>query len=72
MNRFPFSFLISLLTLNTMAEAKPKARAQCDVRDELMTVVYDDPFFSRPENHKKRDLLIKKIATNKFLCGEKN
>ena len=65
----PFSFLISLLTLNLMASAKPPERSsRCDAKDALMAEVYKDAWFARPENHKKRDEIIKRIATDQNIC----
>ena len=33
-----------------------------------MAEVYKDSWFALPENHKKRDELIKKIATDQNIC----
>lgn len=68
MNWLSLSFLISLLTFNLMAEAKPPRSSRCDAKDALMAEVYKDSWFSLPENHKKRDELIKKIATDQNIC----
>ena len=68
MNWLSLSFLISLLTFNHMAEAKPSKSSRCDAKDALMAEVYKDAWFSRPENHKKRDELIRKIATDQNIC----
>ena len=68
MNWLSLSFLISLLTFNLMAEAKPSRSSRCDAKDALMAEVYKDSWFSLPENHKKRDELIKKIATDQNIC----
>ena len=68
MNWLSLSFLISLLTFNLMAEAKPSRGSRCDAKDALRAEVYKDSWFSLPENHKKRDELIKKIATDQNIC----
>ena len=68
MNWLSLSFLISLLTFNHMAEAKPSKGSRCDAKDALMAEVYKDAWFARPENHKKRDELIRKIATDQNIC----
>jgi len=65
---FTLSFFIPLLTLNLMAEANQLKRQRCDAKDALMAEVYKDSWFSRPENHKKRDELIRKIATDQNIC----
>ena len=39
-----------------------------NAKDALMAEVYKDSWFARPENHKKRDELIKKIATDQNIC----
>ena len=51
-----------------MAEAKQSKGSRCDAKDALMAEVYKDAWFARPENHKKRDELIKKIATDQNIC----
>jgi len=68
MNWLPLSFLISLLTFNLMAETKPSRNSRCDAKDALMAEVYKDAWFARPENHKARDELIRKIATDQNIC----
>lgn len=43
-------------------------RFVCDAKDELLATIYNDPMFSKPENHKKRDRLILRILQNQSVC----
>jgi len=69
MQRFIPPFLVSFLTLGLVssAQAMPE-RPKCDAQDELIATVYNDPFFSKPENHKYRDQLIIKIVRSEGVC----
>lgn len=63
-------FLVSFLTLGLIStSAKPmNDRFVCDAKDELLATIYNDPMFSKPENHKKRDRLILRILQNQSVC----
>jgi hypothetical protein len=62
-------FLVSFLTLGLVSSAQPMSeRPKCDARDELIATVYNDPFFSKPENHEYRNQLISKIARDERIC----
>lgn len=52
------------------SETAPKSR--CDAVDEIIITVYNDPYFSRPENRRKRDQIIQNIITNETLCDQLN
>lgn len=63
--------LVSFFAVNAMAsETPPKSR--CDAVDEIIITVYNDPYFSRPENRHKRDQIIQNIITNETLCDQLN
>ena len=73
MNRFIPPFIASFLTLGMVSHAKPvSARFVCDAKDELMATVYNDPFYSEPRNHKKRDRLIMRILRSDDVCPKKD
>jgi len=74
MNRFIPPFIASFLTLGVVTHARPavSARFICDAKDELIATVYNDPFFSEPRNHKKRDQLIMRILRAESLCTKKD
>ena len=73
MNRFIPSFMASFLTLGMSSQAKPaSARFVCDAKDELMATVYNDPYFSEPRNHKRRDQLIMRILRAENVCPKKD
>lgn len=73
MNRFIPPFIASFLTLGVVAQAKPVSeRFICDAKDELIATVYNDPFYSEPRNHKKRDRLIMRILRSEGICPTKD
>ncbi len=73
MNRFIPPFIASFLTLGMVSHAKPvSARFVCDAKDELMATVYNDPYFSEPRNHKRRDQLIMNILRAENVCPKKD
>ena len=73
MNRFIPPFIASFLTLGFVAQAKPVSeRFICDAKDDLIATIYNDPFYSEPRNHKKRDRLIMRIIRSEGVCPEKD
>ena len=74
MNRFIPPFIASFLTLGVVTHARPSVAARfiCDAKDELIATVYNDPFYSEPRNHKKRDQLIMRILRSEGVCPEKD
>ena len=73
MNRFIPPFIASFLTLGVVTQDKPvSARFICDAKDELIATVYNDPFYSEPRNHKKRDRLIMRILRSDDVCPKKD
>ena len=54
-----FVTLITILSMTTHESAEH--RSKCKVTDELMAVIYEDEYFSRPENRKSRDELVKRM-----------
>ncbi len=73
MNRFIPPFIASFLTLGVVTQAKPVSeRFICDAKDDLIATVYNDPFYSEPRNHKKRDRLIMRILRSEDVCPKKD
>jgi len=73
MNRFIPPFILSFMTLSVVTNVKPvSARFICDTKDELIATIYNDPFFSKPRNHKDRDQLIMRIIRAETICPEKD
>jgi len=58
--------LLTLLTFSTpvdlLVSGNPYGwKMTCDQSEEAIETLYEDEFFSRPENHPQRDLIKKKL-----------
>jgi len=61
--------LVSFFAVSAMATDNPP-QGRCDEVDEIISTIYNDPYFSRPENKRKRDDLVQNIIRNETLCDQ--
>jgi hypothetical protein len=75
MRKFFNYLLLSVMTVlpasaGKRVETMPKGK--CDYANEIIATVYADSHFSRPENRRKRDRIVKNVLNNSVICDPKN
>ena len=61
--------LLSFFAVSAMTTQKPP-QGSCNVIDEIVAEVYNDPYFQRPENRRQRDDLVRRIISNDDICDD--
>lgn len=59
--------LLSFFAVSAMTTQKPP-QGSCNVIDEIVAEIYNDPYFQKPENRRNRDDLVRRILNNEDIC----
>lgn len=59
--------LLSFFAVSAMTTQKPP-QGSCNVIDEIVAEIYNDPYFQKPENRRNRDDLVRRILNNEDMC----